>query len=78
MAADVAIQTWLSDILKAAARVSEFVDGLDYDAYLASTLHISAVERQLSIVGEAVIQIRKLDPVARSPTCSQWQASETF
>ncbi len=58
------VQVWLSDILKAAGLARQFTVGLSYDEYLASPLHVSAVERQLSIIGEAVVQIRNAEPDA--------------
>ena len=48
--------------LKALERVPRFLAGRSLDAYLADELCRSAVERQLEIAGDALGQLRKLDP----------------
>jgi uncharacterized protein with HEPN domain len=55
--------------LRARERVPRFLAGRSLDAYLADDLCQSAVERQLEIAGDALGQLRKLDPAlfARVP-----------
>jgi uncharacterized protein with HEPN domain len=52
----------LWDAQHAADRVSRFTAGKTFDDYLADELLRSAVERQLGIVGEALSQLRRIDP----------------
>jgi uncharacterized protein with HEPN domain len=49
------------DALRASERITSFVDGKSYADYLDDVLLRSAVERQLSILGEAVVQLHRLD-----------------
>lgn len=53
---------FLWDVRRASEQIAEFIAGLDEDAYLADSLRRSAVERQLEIVGEALNNLRKVDP----------------
>lgn len=53
--------TLLWDALKAARLAMAFVQGQDFEQYIADAMRRSAVERQLEIVGEALNQLRKLD-----------------
>ena len=64
MAAERQVQVWLSDILTAIVLVDAFKAGLTFEAYEASALHRSAIERQVGIIGEAVNQIRLAEPNA--------------
>lgn len=43
-----------------------FTAGRDFDDYLADELLRAAVERQLTIIGEALSQLRRIDPDAAS------------
>lgn len=52
----------LWDAMQAAQRVARFTRGRAFDEYNADELLRSAVERQLAIVGEALSQLRRLDP----------------
>lgn len=52
---------FLWDIRTAIDAILAFTQGLDEDAYRASPLVKSAVERQLEIVGEALSQLAKAD-----------------
>ncbi|MBK9149212.1 MAG: DUF86 domain-containing protein [Flavobacteriales bacterium] len=59
-----------ADILRAVKLIEAFlaqgrIDG--FEAYTKHAMVKSAVERQLGIIGEAVNQIRKLDPVHPIP-----------
>ena len=53
----------LVDMRKAGLAVSSFVQGKSLADYSKDLLVRSAVERQLEILGEAVRQLRDLDPV---------------
>jgi len=52
----------LWDALQAAERVARFTRGKTFDEYLIDELLRSGVERQLAIVGEALAQLRRIDP----------------
>lgn len=52
----------LWDALQAAERVARFTSGKTFDDYQADELLRSGVERQLAIVGEALAQLRRIDP----------------
>lgn len=54
--------TLLWDVKNACVQIQEFVDDVDYSAYLNNVMLRSAVERQLGIIGEALNSIRKTDP----------------
>ena len=56
-------RAFLWDVQSAAAAILDFVAGLDADAYAASDVIHSAVERKFEIIGEALSQLAKLDPV---------------
>jgi uncharacterized protein with HEPN domain len=49
--------------LLALRRVPRFLNGRTLDEYLKDDLCQSAIERQLEIAGDALGQLRKLDPV---------------
>ena len=54
---------YLSDILQAIKLVEEFVAGIrNFDSYVNDRKTRSAVERQLSIIGEAVAKFAKENP----------------
>jgi uncharacterized protein with HEPN domain len=67
MGAEAAKYLW--DALQAGERAQRFALGMDYDAYCADEVRRSAIERQLEILGEALLQLRKVDPetAARIP-----------
>jgi uncharacterized protein with HEPN domain len=52
----------LWDVADAAAAVATFVEGRRLSDYLADRMLRSAVERECTIVGEALNQLRKVDP----------------
>ena len=56
-------QTYLWDIHNAADAILRFVAGLDAQAYAETEVVHSAVERKFEIIGEAMSQLAKLDPV---------------
>jgi uncharacterized protein with HEPN domain len=47
---------WLADVCEAIDHITAFVQGRDFDGYLADTMFRSAVERQFEIIGEALNQ----------------------
>lgn len=54
---------FLLDVVSACDAVAEFIRGADVGAYATDLKLRSAVERQLLIAGEAVNNIRRLDPM---------------
>ncbi len=48
---------YVHDILTACLLIEGFTAGLSYETYASDALRVSAVERQLSIIGEAVSQL---------------------
>ena len=56
-------RAYLWDVREAVTDIQGFVAGLDLSAYVASALVHSAVERKFEIIGEALNQLAKLDPV---------------
>ena len=53
---------YLDDIQVAAARIQRFTAGKQFDHYLADEMLRSAVERQFSIIGEALSRLDKESP----------------
>jgi len=53
----------LWDVQQAADAILRFVAGLDESAYTASEVVHSAAERKFEIIGEALGQLSKLDPL---------------
>jgi uncharacterized protein with HEPN domain len=51
------------DIRKAADTIQVFIAGLDAHAFAEAEIVHSAVERKFEIIGEALAQLSKLDPV---------------
>lgn len=60
MAPESAALLW--DALRAARAVQTFVAGKRFEQYRSDDMLSSAVERKLEIVGEALNQLRKVDP----------------
>jgi uncharacterized protein with HEPN domain len=54
---------YLYDVARAAALAMEFIRGKNFADYSGDALLRSAVERQLEIVGEALAQLARIDPV---------------
>jgi uncharacterized protein with HEPN domain len=55
-------QTYLFDIQKAIELIREFTQDQTFEMYQKNVMMNSAVERQLSIIGEAIVQLLKLEP----------------
>jgi len=53
---------YLWDVCDAAARIGEFIAGIDAGTFAENTLVRSAVERQFEIIGEALSQLAKVAP----------------
>lgn len=53
---------YLWDAAAAADRIARFVAGQSFETYQGNELLRAAVERQFEIIGEALAQLRKLDP----------------
>lgn len=51
----------LYDMHQAADRIAEATLGHDYHSFVDSWILVSAVERQLAIIGEALVRIRERD-----------------
>jgi uncharacterized protein with HEPN domain len=49
------------DVVRAIDLIAEFTKGLSFETYTNDVLRVSAVERQLSVIGEAVTQFSKLE-----------------
>jgi uncharacterized protein with HEPN domain len=52
---------YLYDIQQAAARVTEFTTGKQFEDYRSNSMLRAAVERQFEIIGEALSQLDRLD-----------------
>jgi uncharacterized protein with HEPN domain len=57
------VRTYLYDIERACALVKRFTSGRSFEDYLADDMLRAAVERQFEIIGEALGQALKLNPV---------------
>lgn len=55
-------EAFFFDALRAALRIQRFVRGADESRYAADVQMHSAVERQFTIIGEALSQLRKFAP----------------
>ena len=53
---------YLWDVQQAAERVMRFTAGRTFDDYLADEMLSAAVERQFTIVGEALVCLRRITP----------------
>jgi uncharacterized protein with HEPN domain len=63
----------LRDMEDAAGDIADFTAGKSFDDYLANKQLRMAVERGFEIVGEALTQLRKIDP-AVAEAIHDWQA----
>ena len=57
-------RAYLWDAVEAAEAVQAFTRGRTYEAFREDVMVRSAVERQLEIVGEALAQLAKVDPLS--------------
>lgn len=57
-------RTYLFDIITAIEAAERFTERETFESYAANEMLVSAVERQCSIIGEAVTQLLKLEPDA--------------
>lgn len=55
-------RAYLFDIAAAAGLIRQFVGTRDFEAFAGDALVQSGVERQFEIIGEALSQLRRLDP----------------
>jgi len=53
---------YLWDIAQATERIARFTAERSFDDYLADDMLRAAVERQFTIIGEATVALRRLDP----------------
>ena len=56
------VRTHLEDADKAAEEIADFIAGTDLDGYLGNRMMQKAVERNLEIVGEAMVRLRDDSP----------------
>lgn len=56
------VRAYLSDIVDSCDAIAAALDGIDLDAYKASRLIRSAVEREFTIIGEAVSVLSRKAP----------------
>lgn len=56
-------KAYLWDVLQAAREIESFVAGIDGLAYAESPMLSAAVERKFEIIGEALNQLSRQDPV---------------
>ncbi len=57
-------RSYLWDIIEACDAVAEYIKGADYQRYANTRQLRSSVERELFIIGEGVVGIRKQEPLA--------------
>jgi uncharacterized protein with HEPN domain len=55
-------RTYLWDIAKAAESIARFTAGRNFDDYLGDAMLRAAVERQFTIIGEAIVTLRRIAP----------------
>ncbi|HTB43591.1 MAG TPA: hypothetical protein VK741_08200 [Acetobacteraceae bacterium] len=73
-------RSYLWDVQQAADAIIGFIAGLDVRTYAETEVVHSAVERKFEIIGEALNQLPKLDPVwhAASPMFATSSPSATY
>lgn len=66
-------RAFLWDVREAARSIQSFASGMDSNTYVANEMAQAAVERKFEIIGEALNQLSRLDPVlaARIPGLPQ-------
>jgi uncharacterized protein with HEPN domain len=55
-------RTLLEDVSRSCGYIAEDTAGMSRDAYLSTRVVRQAVERNLEIIGEALIRLRRVDP----------------
>lgn len=55
-------RAYLFEVIEAAERIFEFTKGISVDSYLSNDLVRSGVERQFTIIGEAISQLSQHHP----------------
>lgn len=63
---DIKIKGLLWDAADAARHAIEFVEGKTQEEFIDDSLTVAAVERMLEKLGEALNQLRRLDPIVAS------------
>lgn len=56
------LELYLSDLLDASLRIAKFIKGMDLSNYESNELVRSAVERQFTVIGEAMRQMEQHYP----------------
>lgn len=56
------VRVYLADVLDAARLIGQFTVDRDLESYRSDAMLRSAVERQLEIIGEALIRLVRTDP----------------
>jgi uncharacterized protein with HEPN domain len=56
------VRAYLADIIESCEAISAAVSGIDVDAYRSNRLVRSAVEREFTIIGEAVLALSRNAP----------------
>ena len=56
-------RAYLQDVAEACAAILSVLSGVESDEYLATRFLRSAVEREFTIIGEAVARLSRLDPM---------------
>ena len=60
---DSSVMKYMYDVIDAINAIMEFTkDATDFDSFVSSRLLTSAIERELQVIGEAVISAIKIDP----------------
>jgi len=62
MRKELRIPDYLGHMIEAIARISSYVDGMDWNAFSASPLIQDATIRNLEIIGEAARNVLRADP----------------
>jgi len=55
-------RAYLQDVVEACEAILSSLSGVEFDEYLATRSLRSAVEREFTIIGEAVTRLSRLDP----------------
>jgi uncharacterized protein with HEPN domain len=66
------VRLYLSDTIEACDAIAVAIDGRTIDDFTADRLLRSSLERELSIIGEAVSQMLKQDPTLEQRITDAW------